>query len=218
MTHREQFEADLDRVKQDIIELAQAVEDALGKAIDALFNQDIRLAEEVIKQDMNIDRREKEINEQTIVTMAKQQPVATDLRRLVIALKITTDVERMGDHARNIAESAICLGEEHYLTIPPKIKDMRNMVMDMNHTAIQALLYEDISIAGKLSTMDDMVDDLYESMIQDLLGETAANPEKIQYIMQMAFSARYMERFADHITNIGESIIYLVKGETHKLN
>ncbi|MFD2759427.1 phosphate signaling complex protein PhoU [Lentibacillus juripiscarius] len=218
MAGREHFEADLSMVKKDIIDLAQTAEDALGKAVDALFNQDVMLAEKVIKQDREIDRRENEINEQTIVMMAKQQPVATDLRRLIISLKITTDVERMADHARNIAESALRLGEEHHLAIPQKVKEMRNMVMDMNHTAIQAFQYEDITIAGKLSAMDDAVDDLYESMIQNLLSETAANPEKIQYIMQMAFSARYMERFADHITNICESIIYLVKGESHKLN
>ncbi|ALX48091.1 phosphate signaling complex protein PhoU [Lentibacillus amyloliquefaciens] len=218
MVAREQFETDLNNIKEDIIALSNTAVKALREAVDALYNQDIILAKEVIENDKMIDKQEHAINDQTILLIAKQQPVATDLRRLVVALQITADVERMADNAKNIAKSTIHLGEGHLLTVHPRIKEMRDMAIDMNKTATRAFHYDDISIAGKLSAMDDQVDQLYESIIQDILNETATNPEKIQYIMQMAFCARYIERFADHITNIGESILYLVKGESYKLN
>lgn len=92
------------------------------------------------------------------------------------------------------------------------------MTKDMMYTAIQAYKYEDITVARKLAVMDDEVDRLYKIIVSELLGETAVNPDKIQYIMQVAFCARYLERFADHITNIGENILYLVKGENYNLN
>ncbi|TFJ94111.1 phosphate signaling complex protein PhoU [Lentibacillus salicampi] len=218
MAGREQFETDLTHMKEAIIALSKSAEDALYKAIDALFNQDLDLANNVISHDNLIDEQEHTINDQTILLMAKQQPVATDLRRLVISLQITADIERMADNAKNIAKSTLHLGEDHRLIIHPRIKEMRDMAMNMNQTAIKAFQYEDISIAGKLSDMDNEVDRLYETIIHDILNETATNPEKIQYVMQMAFSARYIERFADHITNIGESILYLVKGKSYKLN
>ncbi|SFD54373.1 phosphate uptake regulator, PhoU [Lentibacillus persicus] len=218
MVVREQFEADLSNLKEDIISLSNASVNALFKAVDALYNQDLALANTIIDEDKAIDKQELAINEQTILLIAKQQPVATDLRRLVIALQITTDIERMADNAKNIAKSTLHLGEDHRLTVHPKIKEMRDMAVEMNNIAMRAFEYDDISIAGKLSKMDDNVDRLYEWVIKDILNETATNPEKIQYVMQMAFSARYIERFADHITNIGENILYLVKGESYKLN
>ncbi|WP_010530998.1 phosphate signaling complex protein PhoU [Lentibacillus jeotgali] len=218
MAGREQFEADLNHIKEDIIALSNSAVDALCEAIDALFNQDLDLANNVIDKDDLVDEQEHTINDQTILLIAKQQPVATDLRRLVISLQVTADIERMADNAKNIAKSTIHLGEGHRLTIHPCIKEMRDMAINMNKTAMRAFQYEDISIAGKLSDMDDEVDQLYELIVRDLLSETATNPEKIQYVMQMAFSARYIERFADHITNIGESILYLVKGKSYKLN
>ncbi|TRM11450.1 phosphate signaling complex protein PhoU [Lentibacillus cibarius] len=218
MVAREQFETDLNNLKEDIISLSNTSVQALIKAVDALYNQDLALANNVIDEDKAIDKQELSINDQAILLIAKQQPVATDLRRLVIALQITTDIERMADNAKNIAKSTLQLGEDHRLTVHPKIKEMQDMAVEMNNTAMKAFEYEDISIVGKLSNMDDDVDRLYELVIKDILNETATNQEKIQYMMQMAFSARYIERFADHITNIGENILFLVKGETYKLN
>ncbi|GAA0447998.1 phosphate signaling complex protein PhoU [Lentibacillus halophilus] len=218
MVTREQFETDLKKLKEDIISLSNTSVRALNKAVDTLYNQDLELARNLIDDDKAIDKQQLAINDQTILLIAKQQPVATDLRRLVIALQITTDVERMADNAKNIAKSTLHLGEDHRLTVHPKIKEIRDMAVEMNTIAMKAFEYEDISIAGKLSKMDDNVDRLYELIIKDILNETATNQEKIQYVMQMAFSARYIERFADHITNIGENILYLVKGKTYKLN
>ncbi|WP_099158513.1 phosphate signaling complex protein PhoU [Virgibacillus ndiopensis] len=218
MVAREQFQLDLKSIKDEIIQLAMLTEDALIKAVDALYNQDITLANQIIANDKLVDKRELDINNKAVLLIAKQQPVAKDLRRLIIALKITTDLERMGDHAKNIAEATIELGEHYLLTVHPAVKEMRDIAIEMVRVAINAIKYEDISVARKLSKMDDSMDELYETIIREMLEETATNPEKVQYVMQMAFSARYIERFADHITNIGESILFLVKGESFDLN
>ena len=157
-----------------------------------------------------------EINEKAVLLIAKQQPVAKDLRRIIMTLRIVTDIERMADNAKNIANSTIQLAQ-YETSVPFSIRNMYEKVTSMLNRAILAFEHEDITLAKQLAVMDDEIDELYHTMISELLGETATNPEKIQYVMQVAFIARYLERFADHITNIGESILYLVKGENYKL-
>ncbi|WP_174613815.1 phosphate signaling complex protein PhoU [Virgibacillus ihumii] len=218
MVVREQFETDLTSIKEEISVMASKVEKAFLEAIDALYNQDLELANRIIESDRWIDKQEFDINNNAILTIAKQQPVATDLRQLIIALRITTDLERMADNAKNIAESAIRLGESHHFIVHPELKEMRNTTVEMIHTAMNAFQQEDISIAGKLSGMDDKLDEQYEQIIHELLSAHTGGKGKTQHVMQLAFVARYIERIGDHVTNIGESILFLVKGESYKLN
>lgn len=218
MPSREQFHSEMEELNQDIILLANRTKKALSDSIDALFNQDVTLAQQIVTDDKLIDKDEARINDKVILLIAKQQPVATDLRRLIIALRVVTDIERMGDNAKNIAKSAIRLGENYHTDLPVELKVMRDTSLVMLETAISAFQNEDISVAHKLAEMDDKVDKLYKQVVTDMLGKTALNSEDIQYVMQIAFSARYIERFADHITNIGESILFLVKGEIVDLN
>ena len=214
---REQFQSELEQLKEEVIKMANLSGEALSKAVDSLFNQDMEQAEEILEEDKQIDDLETEINEKSVLLIAKQQPVATDLRQIIIALRVVTDIERMGDNAKNIAKATIHL-DENLSTIPEGLRQMHEIAMDMLKTAMHAFKYEDITVAGKLAETDDKVDKLYKHIVSELLGETATNPDKIQYIMQVAFCARYLERFADHITNIGESILYLVKGKNYNLN
>ncbi|MUK87117.1 phosphate signaling complex protein PhoU [Ornithinibacillus sp. L9] len=218
MVVREQFQKQLEDLNKAIINMAKLTENALKSSVDALYNQDVELADQVLENDKKIDRAEMEINDTAIIMIAKQQPVATDLRRLIIALRVVTDIERMGDNAKNIAKATIHLGKDYKATVPNEIKVMRDITLDMLQTSLRAFQYDDISVAQKLSDMDDKVDKIYKKVVTDLLNNTATNPDQIQYIMQIAFSARYIERFADHITNIGESILFLVKGENYNLN
>ena len=218
MRSREQFHTELEELNNDIIHLANRTKKALGKSMDALFSQDIKLAEKVVNDDQLIDKEEAAINDKVILLIAKQQPVATDLRRLIIALRVVTDIERMGDNAKNIAKAAIRLGTHYQTELPQELITMRDTSLIMLETAISAFQNEDISVAQKLAEMDDKVDKLYKKVITDMLGKSAINSNQVQYVMQIAFSARYIERFADHITNIGESILFLVKGEIVDLN
>ncbi|AXI09466.1 phosphate signaling complex protein PhoU [Oceanobacillus sp. 143] len=217
MVTRDQFQQELEELDRNIIELARDAGEALKAAMDALYSQDSDLAKRIIEDDSKIDRKELDINNKAILLIAKQQPVATDLRRVIIVLRIVTDIERMADNAKNIARSAIHLGE-NMSTLPQGLRKMQEMTIEMLEAAILAFQKEDIVSAGKLAEMDDQVDKLYKKVVSELLGETATNPDKIQFVMQVAYCGRYVERFADHITNIGESILYLVKGENFNLN
>lgn len=216
-TTREQFQIELEQLKEEIIKMAELSGEALNKAIDSLYKQDIESAKEIIEEDKKLDAYENDIIDRSVLLIAKQQPVATDLRQIIIGLRVVTDIERMGDNAKNIANSTIQL-DKNLSTIPEGIKQMHELTMEMLKSSMHAFKYEDISIAKKLAEMDDKVDTMYEQIVSELLGETATNPDKIQYIMQVAFCARYLERFADHITNIGESILYLVKGKNYSIN
>ncbi|RDW21920.1 phosphate signaling complex protein PhoU [Oceanobacillus chungangensis] len=217
MVTRDQFQQELEELDKSIIELARDAGKALQDAIEALYNQDSDLAKRIIEEDSKIDRKELDINNKAILLIAKQQPVATDLRRIIIVLRIVTDIERMADNAKNIARSTIHLGENTSM-LPQGLRKMQEMTMEMLEVAILAFQKEDIVSAGKLAEMDDKVDKLYKKVVSELLGETATNPDKIQFVMQVSYCGRYVERFADHITNIGESILYLVKGENFNLN
>jgi len=214
MATREQFQKELEGINEEVTELAKMAGDALNSSIQALFNQDKELAEQVIKNDRNIDQLEEEINDKAILLIARQAPVATDLRRTIIALKIVTDLERMGDNAKNIARATLDLSE-NFASVPQSLNHMHEHTIEMLNATIVAFKEEDATIAGKLEEMDDKVDKLYRQIISELLGETATNPDKVQYVMQVALCARYIERFADHITNLGENIVYLVKGEKY---
>ncbi|WP_181350116.1 phosphate signaling complex protein PhoU [Thalassobacillus sp. CUG 92003] len=218
MVIRAQFEEELTTLKNDVKSLAYEAQNALETAIEVLYTHDVTRAKEIIEVDSKIDEREIKINEDAILMIAKQQPVAKDLRRLIIAIKISSDLERMADHATNIAKATIHLGENHNITINPAIRKMAHEAKDMVDVAVKAFEHEDISLAKKLAHMDDVVDEMYGNVVKEMLELTAINPEQIQHIMQMAYSARYIERFADHITNIGESIFYLVKGTSYDLN
>lgn len=218
MSTRIQFEEELVALKESVYDLALSSKEALDKSIHILYQGDISEAKKLIENDKVIDDKEEAINDQVILLIAKQQPVAKDLRRLIISLKISTDLERMADHATNIAKATIHLGQDHGIEVNPELREMSILAMDMVDLSLKAFDNEDISLASKLGEMDDIIDQKYGSLVKEMLELTAVNPEQIQHIMQMAYIARYIERFADHITNIGESIFYLVKGRTYDLN
>ncbi|WP_085991898.1 phosphate signaling complex protein PhoU [Oceanobacillus senegalensis] len=217
METRNQFRNELEELNKYITRLATLSHEALEKAISALHTQNLDKANQVVEDDKHIDRAEIEINDKAVLLIAKQQPVATDLRKIINALRIVTDIERMADNAKNIANSAIKLGKNE-IKIPDGINKMYEIITEMHRKIILAFENEDITIAKEIGVMDDKVDSLYNDVVSELLGETATKPEKVQYVMQIAFSARYLERYADHITNIGESILYLVRGENYSLN
>ncbi|MFB1050352.1 phosphate signaling complex protein PhoU [Paraliobacillus sp. JSM ZJ581] len=218
MVVREQFEIELKEVKDKVILLAEKAKKQLNESVTALYQADIKAAERVIDADAALDKMDLDINETSILLIARQQPVASDLRKLIVAIRTASDLERMADNAKNIARSTLHLGENHELTIHPALDDMREVAIRMIDLAILSYREEDITLAKKLSELDDLIDGMYANVLKELLEETATNPQKIQLIMQMAFSGRYIERFGDHLTNIAENIMYLVKGQSLDLN
>lgn len=218
MVSRQQFEDELLQVKRRVIALLEASKEQLNRSVKSLYSSDVTTAKQVIEDDKALDELDLEINNMAILLIAKQQPVATDLRRLIVAIRLATDIERMADNAKNIARSTIHLGNQHHLTIDPRLEQMTEIANAMIALAIEAYDEEDIHKAKQLSQKDDEIDVLFGQVLKDMLSNKATQKNEIQLIMQVAFSTRYIERFGDHLTNVAENIMYLVKGEIHDLN
>lgn len=218
MKARETFDAQLKELKDELLMLGKMAEDALDDAIQALKEQDVEKALRIIDSDYKINDLEEEINDKSIWMIAKEQPVAIDLRRLITALKISTDVERVGDLAVNIAKSVIRIGDEPLIKPLEDIPKMASIAQKMINDVLQAYFDEDVAKAKAIADVDDEVDQLYGKLIKELLAMMTKRPESIAQITQLSFVCRHIERVADHATNISENIIYLVKGKRYDLN
>ncbi|MBB6444927.1 phosphate transport system protein [Bacillus benzoevorans] len=218
MSVRETFEEELKQLQQKLVDLANFAYDALGQSIKALENHDVDHALRIMDGDSRADLMYEELNDFATLLIAKQQPVAVDLRRILIAIRISTDVERIADFAVNIAKSTIRIGQESHLETITKLKKMYEISGEMFRDALKAFNEEDLSLAKKVADMDDQVDALYGETIAELFEMNKEHPENLPQVMQMLFICRYLERTADHITNISEYIFYLVKGRHYDLN
>ena len=215
---REQFDNDLESVKQELLELSVKSIDAFGLAFKAFVEKDIDLALEVIEKDAEINRLEEAINDRVILLIAKQQPVATDLRRLMVTVKAAADMERVGDYAVNIAKETIRIGEEPFITPIETLEDMHFRTTLMLRQIVQAFIEENTAKAKEIADLDDQVDELYGDTVGNLLRLSSIQTENLAQITYLSFIARHIERCADHATNIAEHLFYLVKGQRYELN
>ncbi|NRD80761.1 phosphate signaling complex protein PhoU [Bacillus sp. BRMEA1] len=218
MHTRSNFDSNLKQLKDLLLDMARKAEDAIKESIDALIKQDIDKAEAIINGDNVIDRLDHEINEKAIVLIAKEAPVAGDLRKIIAALKISSEVERIGDMAVNIAKSAIHIGTEKHIKEIVDIPKMMDLALDMLTDSLTAFYSEDIELAKRCAEKDDQVDEMYGKLIRELMGYIKQYPNNINQITQLSFVARYIERLADHTTNISENVIFLVTGKRYDLN
>ncbi|TFD92293.1 phosphate signaling complex protein PhoU [Jeotgalibacillus sp. R-1-5s-1] len=218
MSVREKYEADLQLLNDRIIELGEFAHRALERSLKALEGHDVDQSLAIMDEDIKANRLEEEINDQAILLIAKQQPVATDLRRVIVAIKIAADLERIADFAVNIAKSTIRIGNDSFVKPIESIDQMYRKTAEMIELVLEAYRDEDIVKAKQIAELDDKVDALYGQTIQELLSVSATNPDKLPQITQLSFICRYLERAADHVTNISENIFYLVKGTRYELN
>lgn len=218
MVVREKFEHELRGVQEQFLKLSNLAITTLNKSIDALLNHDVDAALAIIENDIHINRMEEEINDRVILLLAKQQPVATDLRRLIVLLKAAHDMERVGDYAVNIAKENIRIGKADFVSPIKNIEEMRSKTITMLTEVMKAFIDENIEDARKIAELDDQVDQLYGQTIQQLLKVGAENPQMLSQVTQLSFVCRYLERSADHATNIAEQLFYLVKGRHYELN
>jgi phosphate transport system protein len=218
MVVRENFQLQLEEMKKAIIQISKLTEEALLESVEALKNQDLDKALEVIENDNRINVLEDEINDMAILLIAKQAPVASDLRRIIAAIKISSDIERMADFAVNIAKSTIRIGKQELIKPLEELPKMAHHAIKMLTVATKAYVEEDVALAKELAEMDDYVDETYGKIIKELLELMTKNPDHLSQISQLLFVCRYIERTADHATNIAESIIFLVKGKRYGLN
>jgi phosphate transport system protein len=215
---REQFDYDLKTLRAKLVELGALSKEALEIAMEGLRTRNVELALQVIDNDNRMDDLEEEINELALMLITKQQPVATDLRRIFVSIKIATDLERIADHAVNIAKSTIRLGDKEVAVTINVLETMFQQAGSMLELSMDAYQEENLTFAKQIAEMDDVVDELYGQAVRDFMSSIPQNPEGINQITQLSFIARYIERIADHITNIAENVFYLVKGKHYLLN
>jgi phosphate transport system protein len=218
MTIRGKFDYDLKTLRQKLLEIGSLTEIALSQSIEALQTKNVDQALAVIERDSQIDVLEEEINDFAILLIAKQQPVAIDLRRIIVAIKIATDIERIADFAVNIAKANIRIGDQPFVMGLERLVRMHQIALEMVSLGLKAYYEEDIALARKIAEMDDEVDHLYGQTMKDLLQMTQTNQEALSQMNQLSLIARYIERIADHATNLAEHVVYLVKGRHYDLN
>ena len=214
-TTRHNYDYELQGVRNDILQMGQLVITAIERSIQALVDLDMELACQVIQGDDAIDELELLLEERCVVLIARQQPLAKDLRILSTGLKISTDLERIGDHAFDIAKIAKRLGEGGNGHVKPllDIPRMAGLATQMLRDALTAYVNMDVELADKVCQADDEVDALYNQLFRELLTYMLANPAVINDATQLIFVARYLERVADRTTNIAEWVIYLQTGQ-----
>lgn len=215
MPVREKFEAGLKELQEKLTELGEFSIQALERSLEALETQNIEMALEIIDDDVKADNLYEEINDFAILLIAKQAPVAIDLRRIIVGIKIATDIERIADFAVNIAKATIRIGNQDLVKPIIHVKKMLEITNEMLRLSLNAYNKEDTKLARKIAEMDDEVDALNKQAFVELLEISKNKPEYLQQISQLTFVCRYLERAADHTTNIAENIFYLVKGRQY---
>ena len=212
MTQRH-FDEELADLKTKLLRMAAQTEDQIDQALAALVTRDSALAREVIERDHQINALDVEIDEESIRLLALHQPAARDLRLVTTAMKIATELERISDLSENVSERVIELNEEPQLKPYIDIPLMGKMAGTMVKESIDAFVKDDALLARKVLADDDYVDDLMEQIFRELLTFMIEDTRTITRAIRLSFIAKYLERIADHATNIAELVVYLVEGK-----
>jgi phosphate transport system protein len=211
-----QFDQELDELKQNLLKMASLAETAVGKSILSVTGRNSDLAREVITDDISLNRMELGIEEQAFKLLALRQPLATDLRLTVAAMRIATELERIGDQAVNIAERALELNSRPPLKLPIDIKVMAEMALSMVRTSIEAFVNQDPKLAIKVCQRDVEVDLLDDEYIQKILDCMIKESRWVTRLHHFIIIVRNLERIADLATNIAEDIVFIVEGRVIK--
>lgn len=211
------FHDQLDSLKRTMIDMSEKAERLVELAVDALLEHDAGKAQAVIAGDRAVDELEIEVEQAAISMLALQQPMARDLRFIVAAIKVSSDLERVGDHAVNIAQSALRMFEmKSNITPDPEIHDMARRAREMLSQALDALIRADGTLGRAVCRADDAVDALHDSVFRILLTHMLESPTHISGALELLLVGRNLERVADLATNIGEDAVYLAEGKQIK--
>jgi phosphate transport system protein len=215
MSHRH-FQEELDELTAMLVGMAGLAEEALRGAVEALLERDAKKAAAVLQNDRQIDALEIQVDNQVINLLALQQPMARDLRLITMAMKISNDLERVGDHAVNIAEMLEYLVAAPPFPVIPEIEEMQSVATQMLSTALDAFIRSDSKLAREVLAHDDRVDELHENNFRILLTHMMEDPRKITAGMDLLLISGNLERIADLATNIAEDVVYLVEARSIK--
>ncbi|WP_019907454.1 phosphate signaling complex protein PhoU [Thermoanaerobacter indiensis] len=216
--NRTHFEKELEELHYDVLKMGSLVEEAIANAIASLVNHDTELAQKVIDGDDRIDKMEVKIDNKCAKIIVTQQPIARDLRIVLTGLKIVTDLERMADYAVDIAKTTLRIAHQKYTKPLIDIPRMAEIVREMVKMSLDSYVHQDLDLARTIGEKDDIVDALYKQVFREPLTDMIEDPRSIDQASQFLFVARYLERIADHATNICEWVIFLDTGEHIDLN
>lgn len=209
---RNRFDTQLEELNTELIRMGSLIEAAIANAVKALIDQDRQQAKKAIQEDLEVDQKEQEIEDLCIKLLLQQQPVARDLRLISAALKMITDMERIGDQAADISEIAICLAEAPYVTKLVKIPRMAEETIKMVTASIDAFVKKDLVMAQSVVDSDDIVDDLFLKVKDDLIKLIHDNADNGSQALDLLMVAKYLERIGDHAVNIAEWVIFSITG------
>ncbi len=204
---------DLDDIKKQLMDVGALVEQAIRDATTALLDRRIELVERVQAADDAIDAKEVQVEETCLKALALHQPVAVDLRYIVVVMKVNNDLERMGDLAGNIAARAAYLAAHEPLELPVDLREMVGVVQRMVRDCLDALVRSDIALARAVLAADDTVDDFNREMFTRMQDDMMADPQKVKRAVHYLSASRHLERIADLATNVAEDVIYMTEGE-----
>ena len=218
MEVRTRFLESLNAINQEVLKMGTLVEEAIRKSMQALKERNVDLANRVVEEDVVINQLELSIQDKCILLIAKEQPVAGDLRGLITIIKIVTQLERMGDHALHVAKGALRLADEPHMKKLIDLPRMADCVVQMIHGALTAFMNGDQEEALAVAAMDDEIDDLHDQVTRECLTYMMQDPKNIPQATSLIFISRFLERLGDHVTNISEWICYNITGKHRELN
>jgi phosphate transport system protein len=218
MKMRESFEKHIKKLNEDVVAMSEMVASATSRSVKALENRDVKEAEQIVKDDLLVNEKRWQIEEDCISLIALQQPVASDLREIIAVLNVITDLERMGDYAEGIAKIVVMLGGEPLIKSLVFTPKMAEKTVDMLRRSMQAFVKRDVKAAKAICNEDDEVDKLYDQAYHDLLMRMIKDPGTISKATPLIWAAHNLERSADRVTNICERTVFLVTGTMPQMN
>lgn len=210
---RKTFEQEIQQLKDDILILGSMVEQSLLEAVDALKKRDLASAQKTVERDKEINQKRYNIENQVMISIATQQPMARDLRLLASILEVASEIERMGDYAKGIAVINKRMGDEPLLKPLVDVPRMAQICADTLHRALTAFVNEDVEAAREIPKEDDQVDELYNQVYRELITYIIQDPKSIERANWLLWVAHNLERFSDRVANICERTIFIVTGE-----
>ena len=215
---REAYHKALQNLQDEVLKMGEMVENAVRKSVEALQKRDKKVSEEIIHNDLLINRKRFDIEEKCIYLMATQQPMAVDLRTLAAILSIITDLERIGDHAEGNAKITILMGDEPLIKPLIDIPRMAEIGLSMLDRSLKAFINRDAETARFICNDDDQVDALHDQIYRELLVLMMENPKTIRMATYLTWVSHNLERIADRATNIAERVVFMVTGKMEELN
>lgn len=211
---RSRFDEELEKLNVELITMGALCEDAISESVKGLFHNDKKMIKKTILTDSQIDRKERDIETLCMKLLLQQQPVARDLRAISSALKMISDMERIGDQASDIAEIAEFIGGNKIIS-ETHIRDMANAAIKMVTDSVDSFVKKDLNLAYSVMDYDDIVDDLFVKIKKEIITFVSANQEDSEYCLDLLMVAKYLERIGDHAVNIAEWVEYSLIGK-HK--